>query len=677
MTVPNFNFSKASPTTSTTNANTTSTTNTIPTTNIIPTTDAPSNNTFNRGNKLDNSERTKRFSKSLLSLGRSGDSSSKIWPGSVTPSEASLSTSATVHATEKSNSADKRDLLGLLEKYDVAAADTDVDLLEEKIKRFQVRLQTPEDESNTQKTETAEAEDVSSDLMHNTHRKESSEQLVDLTDEIHSTNLDTLDVEGKNLEPGQGIFNQERSTLRSVSPKPVAIMPLQLYDVNLPYENAENKSSTLHTEIQEPVQKNSQSAKRHETLSRAGNHVDPREQYQLSHKPFDFNTFLNHLKSKGAEPIVRYTKSFLTSFTRQADNMGTKQMMKAVEDFKAFVDERFKEHTPFASMDEKDLENLREGIEKLIMNCLYDVCFAPLAFRRYDINSPTFVIEDLDADNKFSLQVEKYSWVLGVHLDVDLDQLIAQRKSKTKDTIDYMDHAREQLNKINEYRAPRDKIICVLNACKVIFSLLKATKYETNADSFIPLLILVILKAKTPNFISNIRFILRFRGSTWLNHGETSYYLSTIEAAVIFIQDIKFDNLTIVESHYNAHMEAWDASLRQENVQILRPLPQRLPDPESRTAFSMSPSNVLLTSAGIIGKSLSSFLSLSPSSEPLEETPVSPAPPAVSETQIEETFNRLSEVFPILDKSILRDVIIMNDGDIERALEVCLQLVNE
>lgn len=42
-------------------------------------------------------------------------------------------------------------------------------------------------------------------------------------------------------------------------------------------------------------------------------------------------------------------------------------------------------------------------------------------------------------------------------------------KQKGKQTQGFLDFGKRELNKINLYKAPRDKLICVLNACKVIF----------------------------------------------------------------------------------------------------------------------------------------------------------------------------------------------------------------
>jgi hypothetical protein len=85
-----------------------------------------------------------------------------------------------------------------------------------------------------------------------------------------------------------------------------------------------------------------------------------------------------------------------------------------------------------------------------------------------------------------------------------------------------------ELLKINGYRAPRDKVICILNCCKVIFGLLKNSKSaDTSADSFVPLLIYVVLHANPGNLVSNIQYILRFRNQDKLG-GEAGYYLSSL-----------------------------------------------------------------------------------------------------------------------------------------------------
>lgn len=102
---------------------------------------------------------------------------------------------------------------------------------------------------------------------------------------------------------------------------------------------------------------------------------------------------------------------------------------------------------------------------------------------------------------------------------------------------------RTELLKIKSYRAPRDKIICVLNCCKVIFGtflprplqkcvltilgLLKHNKSDSSADSFMPLLIYVVLQSNPEHLVSNVQYILRFRNQDRLG-GEAGYYLSSL-----------------------------------------------------------------------------------------------------------------------------------------------------
>lgn len=65
-----------------------------------------------------------------------------------------------------------------------------------------------------------------------------------------------------------------------------------------------------------------------------------------------------------------------------------------------------------------------------------------------------------------------------------------------------------ELLKINHYKAPRDKMICILNCCKVIFGLIRHTSgtspEATSADAFVPVLIFVVLRANPENLLSNV-----------------------------------------------------------------------------------------------------------------------------------------------------------------------------
>jgi len=59
--------------------------------------------------------------------------------------------------------------------------------------------------------------------------------------------------------------------------------------------------------------------------------------------------------------------------------------------------------------------------------------------------------------------------------------------------------AQKELQKINMYNAPRDKLMCILRCCKVINNLLlnasiASNQNEPGADQFLPVLIYVTIK---------------------------------------------------------------------------------------------------------------------------------------------------------------------------------------
>lgn len=57
--------------------------------------------------------------------------------------------------------------------------------------------------------------------------------------------------------------------------------------------------------------------------------------------------------------------------------------------------------------------------------------------------------------------------------------------------------------------------------------LLKHTKSDSSADSFMPMLIYVVLQANPEHLVSNVQYILRFRNQEKLG-GEAGYYLSSL-----------------------------------------------------------------------------------------------------------------------------------------------------
>lgn len=330
--------------------------------------------------------------------------------------------------------------------------------------------------------------------------------------------------------------------------------------------------------------------------------------------PFDFQWFLDLLRHKSADPIARYLKSFLSEFNKRT--WSAQEQVKIIIDFKTFIFEKMQLCPPFSKLSEAEMDNAMEGMEKLIMNRLYTRTFSPeIPEARRDDSHEEDIIIDRVLNDKMTI----WHWIEGRHLDIP-NRFLRNGEAFVK-------LASDELNKINHYRAPRDKVVCVLNCCKVIFGLLRQTKHEENADSFLPILIYVVIKAHPANLISNINYIQRFRNPDKL-FGEAGYYLSSFQGAVSFVETLDIKSLSITEEEFNRKVDesiAPKADISQQPP--VTPDRGRTPDhsrnnsgnnTSPRAQANLAPSAVLQNSAGLLAVPFKSITNL------FQSEPVSP-----------------------------------------------------
>jgi hypothetical protein len=412
-------------------------------------------------------------------------------------------------------------------------------------------------------------------------------------------------------------------------------------------------------------------------------------------KPFDFQRFLDQLRHKSADPIARYVKSFLNEFNKRT--WTTNEQVKIISDFRAFIASKMAVCAPFSTLSDHELTNALEGMEKLIMNRLYTKTFSPeIPPNQRDDTHEEDILRDKVLDEKMRI----WHWIEGRHLDL-ADRFLRNGEAFVK-------LASDELVKINHYRAPRDKVICVLNCCKVIFGLLRQTNSEESADGFLPILIFVVIKAQPKDLISNVNYIQRFRNQENLN-GEAGYYLSSLIGAISFVETLDRLALSISDKEFETNVENSVRSIAElPEPSIAGTIsPPRTPDrqtsPELRPPGTPQPiqplnaSTVLYNSAGLLAapfKSLSKMFEADPASvdnqEPsTEETgkKVSPEESAARQISAEEheaqrihqmefssVVNTLKQMFPALDKEVIEDVLREKEGRVGAAVDVCLTL---
>ncbi|UZP32884.1 hypothetical protein NXS19_000700 [Fusarium pseudograminearum] len=291
-------------------------------------------------------------------------------------------------------------------------------------------------------------------------------------------------------------------------------------------------------------------------------------------QPFDFHRFLEQLRNKKADPVARYLKSFLSEFGKR--QWMVHEQVKIIGDFLAFIANKMAMCEVWRDASDAEFDNAREGMEKLVMNRLYTQTFSPA------IQAPRPIPgakpkrkggdvplgpgrrgqhqEDVERDDIVRQKMNIYGWVREEHLDIPPVGESGRR---------FLKLAQQELLKIKSYRAPRDKIICVLNCCKVIFGLLKHNKSDSSADSFMPLLIYVVLQSNPEHLVSNVQYILRFRNQEKLG-GEAGYYLSSLMGAVQFIENMDRTTLTITDDEFERHVEEAVSAIAEKHAQSPR-----------------------------------------------------------------------------------------------------------
>jgi hypothetical protein len=285
--------------------------------------------------------------------------------------------------------------------------------------------------------------------------------------------------------------------------------------------------------------------------------------------PFDFHRFLEQLRHRTADPVAKFLRSFLLEFGKK--QWMVHEQVKIIGDFLEFISKKMAQCEVWRTVSDAEFDNAREGMEKLVMNRLYSQTFSPAipppepasprkGRRRQDPPGPGRRgqhQEDVERDEVLAQKVRIYKWVSEEHLDI---KPVGDKGRK------FLNLAQQELLKIKSYRAPRDKIICVLNCCKVIFGFLRTSKSDQSADAFVPLLIYTVLQANPDHLVSNVQYILRFRNQDKLG-GEAGYYISSLMGAVQFIEGLDKTSLTVTDEDFEKNVEAAVSAIAERHAE--------------------------------------------------------------------------------------------------------------
>ncbi|KAJ7879964.1 hypothetical protein B0H14DRAFT_3858242 [Mycena olivaceomarginata] len=305
-------------------------------------------------------------------------------------------------------------------------------------------------------------------------------------------------------------------------------------------QNQQPQSQDTSTQSQDPSTQSAASISETTTSGRSTPATSSSEASKAD-PPFDFQKFLDQMKSRNAEIVAKYLKSFLSNFAKRTFTVG--DQVKIINDFLNFIVKPMRESEIWKNASDAEFDNALEGMEKLVMNQLYQFTFTPAVV--HAIPRRQITADDLERDRVLTQRIALFGWIRESHLDIPVGE----------GSNGFLMFAQQELLKINHYKAPRDKLICILNCCKVIFGLIRHLKKDEGADSFVPILIFVVLKANPEHLLSNVEFINRFRNPVKLQ-SEAGYYLSSLMGAVSFIETMDHTSLSnITQEEFERNVE--------------------------------------------------------------------------------------------------------------------------
>lgn len=292
-----------------------------------------------------------------------------------------------------------------------------------------------------------------------------------------------------------------------------------------------------------------------------------------------FASFLEKMRKPAASDLVSAIKHFIAAFHTGTPDPARDS--RRLQDFLRTTEAAFRAHILWRNASADDLEAAGEALEKYIMTKLYPLTFAV---------SP----DDTRRDAAIARKFQALAFLKPEHLDippehrVEASWLLAQK----------------ELCKCDSYKAPRDKLVCALNCCRIISNLLRVAAEQgapPGADDFFPVLVYVVVRAAPPRIVSNLEFIARFRAENRLV-SEAEYFLTNLMSAVHFIETMRSEALTSLSEEEKHVLDSVDDDAETNesandavdaaapappapgaNVAALPPAPARLPPAPAAT----------------------------------------------------------------------------------------------
>ncbi|CRG98924.1 vacuolar protein sorting-associated protein 9, putative [Plasmodium relictum] len=162
-----------------------------------------------------------------------------------------------------------------------------------------------------------------------------------------------------------------------------------------------------------------------------------------------YNNFLESLKHPSCKDVVEKVKNFILKFPQ---NLNREKAANKIHNFISETQPILLNSEIYKNLNKYQINMIIEGYEKFIMQKLY--------FHLYQMD-----IKDKDEDEKIYTKINCLQWVELKHLEI-IEEI----------NLDRLQIAQRELLRIQKMKAPNDKLIMILNCCRIVTSVLFEAK---------------------------------------------------------------------------------------------------------------------------------------------------------------------------------------------------------
>ncbi|ELU43446.1 lipase [Rhizoctonia solani AG-1 IA] len=211
---------------------------------------------------------------------------------------------------------------------------------------------------------------------------------------------------------------------------------------------------------------------------------------------FDFQKFLDQLKSRPADPVAKYLRRWVVFIPNLSSSIHMNM----------FISARMRECEIWKKAGEVEFDNAVEGMEKLFQyrGLIPSSTFTPQIAR----SGRPVTTDDLERDRVLKQRIALFQWIKPEHLDIPMT-LKDQGESEITPSSP---PAAENTSPTNAEKSTDSEISMGF----LLFAqqgLIRHLRGDEGADSFIPLLIFVLIRANPEHLLSNIDFKARLMGA--------------------------------------------------------------------------------------------------------------------------------------------------------------------